>query len=66
MIIRILPYGREELSPAALRYVQAMADRHGFKVLERDPDSPSSPFRIEIASTHLKDPVFWAIAEEPK
>lgn len=62
-MIRILPYGHEELSAEALRYVQTMAQRHGFRVLERDASNPRLPFRIELASSLLKNRVFWAITE---
>jgi hypothetical protein len=62
-MVRILPYGHEELSAEALRYVQTMAERHGFKVLERDASDPKLPFRIELMSSLLKDRIFWAIGD---
>ena len=62
-MLRILPYDHEELSAEALRYVQTMAERHGFRVLECDATNPRLPFRIELASSLLKNRIFWAITE---
>jgi hypothetical protein len=64
MELRILPYGHETLSSEALTYVGVMAQRHGFKVLEKDSDR-TIPFRIEVMAPLLKDRVFWAVESVP-
>jgi hypothetical protein len=58
----ILPDGHRNLSHDVLRYIESMAERHGFTVLDT-PIIEGSAHRIRINYERLSDPVFTAVLE---
>jgi hypothetical protein len=63
VVKEILPDGHENLAPAVLSYMQSMADRHGFTVIDEGPIEENRPVRIQINYELLRDPSFLAVLE---